>query len=320
MPELPEVETVRAGLAPALTNATVTAIDVLDARSFKRHIGGVEDFKATMIGSKILAVVRRGKFLWMPLELAPGTSAAKGDHQLAMVGHLGMSGQMLLRTPGFTEDKLTRVIIHAVSESGEKVEMRFIDQRLFGSLAIDDLVPTKDGQPGGFSNGLGVDSTGKSTWWRNLIPASAAHITRDPLDEDFNEKFVLEKFKKKNSGIKRVLLDQQTLSGIGNIYADEALWRSQLHYDQPADGISKSKLEGLLDDVKEILAAAVLQGGTSFDEQYKNVNGQSGYFAVSLNAYGMTDSPCNRCGTPIKRESWMNRGSHFCPKCQRLKP
>ena len=316
MPELPEVETVRAGLAPALTNATVTAIDVYDARSFKRHIGGVDDFKASMIGSKILAVVRRGKFLWLPLELPTGRSVG---HRLAMVGHLGMSGQMLLRTPGFAEDKLTRVVIHALAENGQRVEMRFIDQRLFGSLAIDELVSTKDGQPGGFSNGLGVDSTGDSAWWRNLIPASAAHITRDPLDENFDEKVVLAKFKKKNSGIKRVLLDQQTLSGIGNIYADEALWRSQLHYDQPAASLSSAKAKELLRHVREILAKAVAEGGTSFDEQYKNVNGESGYFAVSLNAYGMTGMPCNRCGTEIKRENWMNRGSHFCPKCQKLK-
>jgi formamidopyrimidine-DNA glycosylase len=316
MPELPEVETVRAGLAPALTNATVTAIEVLDARSFKRHVGGVDDFIATMVGSKILAVVRRGKFLWMPLELPTGRSSG---HKLAMVGHLGMSGQMLLRTPGFAEDRLTRVIIHAVSESGERVEMRFIDQRLFGSLAIDDLVPTSDGLPGGFSNGLGVTSSGDSTWWRNLIPASAAHIMRDPLDGDFDEKFVLAKFKKKNSGIKRVLLDQQTLSGIGNIYADEALWRSQLHYDQPAASLTGPKAKELLQHVREILAKAVTEGGTSFDEQYKNVNGESGYFAVSLNAYGMTGLPCKRCGTQIKRENWMNRGSHFCPKCQKLK-
>lgn len=315
MPELPEVETVRAGLAPALTNATVTAIDVLDARSFKRHIGGVEDFIATMVGSKILAVVRRGKFLWMPLEMPNGRNTG---HKLAMVGHLGMSGQMLLRTPGFAEDKLTRVVIHAISENGEKVEMRFIDQRLFGSLAIDDLVPTPDGLPGGFSNGLGVDASGEATWWRNLIPASAAHIMRDPLDQDFDEKFVLAKFKKKSSGIKRVLLDQQTLSGIGNIYADEALWRSQLHYDQPAASLSTPKAKELLQHVREILAKAVTEGGTSFDEQYKNVNGESGYFAVSLNAYGMTGMPCKRCGTQIKRENWMNRGSHFCPKCQKL--
>jgi formamidopyrimidine-DNA glycosylase len=316
MPELPEVETVRAGLAPALTNATVTAIDVLDARSFKRHIGGVEDFISTMVGSKILAVVRRGKFLWMPLEPPAGRESA---HKLAMVGHLGMSGQMLLRTPGFAEDKLTRVVIHAVSEAGEKVEMRFIDQRLFGSLAIDDLVPTGDGLPGGFSNGLGVSADGAPTWWRNLMPASAAHIMRDPLDVDFDEKFVLARFKKKNSGIKRVLLDQQTLSGIGNIYADEALWRSQLHYDQPAASLTGPKSKELLQHVREILAKAVTEGGTSFDEQYKNVNGESGYFAVSLNAYGMTGLPCKRCGTQIKRENWMNRGSHFCPKCQKLK-
>ena len=316
MPELPEVETVRAGLAPALTNATVTSIDVLDARSFKRHVGGVDDFIATMIGSKILAVVRRGKFLWMPLESPAGRSAG---HKLAMVGHLGMSGQMLLRTPGFAEDKLTRVVIHAISENGEKVEMRFIDQRLFGSLAIDDLVPTQDGLPGGFSNGLGIAASGEPTWWRNLIPASAAHIMRDPLDEDFDEKFVISKLKKKNSGIKRVLLDQQTLSGIGNIYADEALWRSQLHYDQPAASLTGPKAKELLQHVREILAKAVTEGGTSFDEQYKNVNGESGYFAVSLNAYGMTGMPCKRCGTQIKRENWMNRGSHFCPKCQKLK-
>jgi formamidopyrimidine-DNA glycosylase len=316
MPELPEVETVRAGLAPALTNATVTAVDVLDARSFKRHIGGVEDFIATMVGSKILAVVRRGKFLWMPLEAPAGKNSG---HKLAMVGHLGMSGQMLLRTPGFAEDKLTRVIIHAVSHDGEKVEMRFIDQRLFGSLAIDELSPTPDGLAGGFSNGLGAEDSSESVWWRNLIPTSAAHIMRDPLDDDFDEKFVLARFKKKNSGIKRVLLDQQTLSGIGNIYADEALWRSQLHYDQPAASLSGAKAKELLQHVREILAKAVTEGGTSFDEQYKNVNGESGYFAVSLNAYGMTGMPCKRCGTQIKRENWMNRGSHFCPKCQKLK-
>jgi formamidopyrimidine-DNA glycosylase len=316
MPELPEVETVRSGLAPALTNAMVTAVEVLDTRSFKRHLGGVEDFKATLIGSKILSVVRRGKFLWMPLELPAGRSEG---HKLALVGHLGMSGQMLLRTPGFAEDKLTRVVIHAVAEDGQTVEMRFIDQRLFGSLAIDELAPTNDGLPGGFSNGLGVHADGTSAWWQNLIPASAAHIMRDPLDHDFNEKVVLEKFKKKNSGIKRVLLDQQTLSGIGNIYADEALWRSKLHYDQPAASLSAPKAKELLQHVREILAKAVTEGGTSFDEQYKNVNGESGYFAVSLNAYGMTGMPCKRCGTEIKRENWMNRGSHFCPKCQKLK-
>ena len=310
MPELPEVETVRAGLAPALAGAEIESVEVLDTRSLKRHTGVVEDFKQTLIGCRVLAVVRRGKFLWLPLEVQ---GSAVSNHRLALVGHLGMSGQMLLRTPGFTEDKLTRVIMTARQQNGEMIEFRFIDQRIFGSLAIEELVATSDGKPGGFSNSL-------SGWWLNMIPVSAAHIARDPLDQYFDEAAVLAKFKKKNSGIKRVLLDQQTLSGIGNIYADESLWRSKLHYDQPAASLSTAKAKELLQHVRDILAKAVSEGGTSFDEQYKNVNGESGYFAVSLNAYGMTGKPCDRCGTQIKRDSWMNRGSHFCPSCQKLKP
>ncbi len=308
MPELPEVETVRAGLAPALTNATVKAIDILDVRSLKRHLAGPKDFVKTLVGAKILGVVRRGKFLWMPLEIA-------GDRQpLALVGHLGMSGQMLLRKPGSAEDKLTRVVIHAETPRGKQIEFRFIDQRIFGSLAIDELVPTLDGLPGGFSDGVGI---GK--WWLNQIPKSASHIARDPLDPDFDGGLVRAKFKKKSSGVKRVLLDQQVLSGVGNIYADEALWQSKLHYDQPANTISTATFDQLTAAIQKILKDAVAQGGTSFDEQYKNVNGESGYFDVSLNAYGMTDQPCPRCGTAIKREAWMNRGSHFCPKCQKAR-
>lgn len=308
MPELPEVETVRAGLAPALTNAIVTSVDVHDVRSLKRHPGGIQDFIQTMVGSKVLGVVRRGKFLWLPLDV-PGEK-----RQLAMVGHLGMSGQMLLRKPADPEDKLTRVVIHLTTAKGKQVEFRFIDQRIFGSLAIDELQPTTDSKSGGFSAGVG-----KGKAWQNLIPIQAGHISRDPLDADFDESAVLAKFQKKNSGIKRVLLDQQTLSGIGNIYADEALWRAKLHYDQPAASLKPAKAKELLAHVREILAKAVSEGGTSFDEQYKNVNGESGYFAVSLNAYGMTGLPCARCGRPIKRENWMNRGSHFCPNCQKLK-
>jgi formamidopyrimidine-DNA glycosylase len=310
MPELPEVETVRAGLAPALTNATVTAIDVLDSRSFKRHVGGVEDFISTMVGSKILAVVRRGKFLWMPLEMPNGRNAG---HKLAMVGHLGMSGQMLIRDAGAEPDKLTRIVIHVEALDGAPLEFRFVDQRIFGSLQIDELVPTSDGGLGGFT-----ESQNRSGEWANKIPRSAAHISRDPLDPEFKVAAVIKRMRGKNSGIKRVLLDQGVVSGIGNIYADEALWAAKLHYDRAAKDISPAKLGVLMSEVQGILARAVEAGGTSFDEQYKNVNGESGYFEVSLNAYGQTDRPCNRCGTPIRRESWMNRGSHFCPKCQKL--
>ena len=311
MPELPEVETVRAGLAPALSNSTVKQIEVLDERSLKRHLAGPADFVTTLTGAKILAVVRRGKFLWMPLELRNESGSAK---RVALVGHLGMSGQMFLRKPSDEGDKLTRVVMTVETARAKLVEFRFIDQRIFGSLAIDELVPTSDGNPGGFTQS---SSAGK--WWQNLIPASAAHIARDPLDESFDIEAVRAKLAKKRSGIKRVLLDQQVLSGVGNIYADEALWASKLHYDQPADSLSRATFELLMTEVRRILEAAVAEGGTSFDEQYKNVNGESGYFEVSLNAYGMTDRPCNRCGRPIKRDSWMNRGSHFCPSCQKLR-
>jgi formamidopyrimidine-DNA glycosylase len=224
-----------------------------------------------------------------------------------MIGHLGMSGQILVRTPGFEPDGQTRVVIHVEAVAGP-LEIRFVDQRLFGGLAIDDLIETSDGGLGGFSPEAIVDST---------IPRTVAHIARDLLDPLFDAEAVAKRMAKKNSGIKRVLLDQGLLSGIGNIYADESLWLAKLHYDKQASAISVRKHRELIEIATEVLKKAVAQGGTSFDEQYKNVNGESGYFSQSLHAYGQTGLPCSRCGTPIKREAWANRGSHFCPKCQK---
>jgi formamidopyrimidine-DNA glycosylase len=307
VPELPEVETVRAGLQETVTGAKVTRVEILDSRSLRRHPANVGDFVETLTGRTIQAAVRRGKFLWLPL------SQKKDEPQLALIGHLGMSGQILLRTPGFDEDPLTRIVIHLKAQDGLKYQMRFVDQRIFGSLAIDVMEDTVDGFAGGF-HGEGVAGS-----WGNKIPNQVAHISRDPLDPSFSEDAVLKLFKKKQSGIKRVLLDQGVLSGIGNIYADESLWLAKLHYDQPANSISRVKAKELLAHVKEVLAKAVIAGGTSFDEQYKNINGESGYFSISLNAYGLTGLPCKRCGKAIQRDNWMNRGSHFCPKCQKLK-
>jgi formamidopyrimidine-DNA glycosylase len=227
-----------------------------------------------------------------------------------MVGHLGMSGQILVRTPDFAPDGQTRVVIQVEDSNGNDLEIRFVDQRLFGGLAIDELVPTSDGGLGGFSPEA---PSGKQ------IPATVAHIARDLLDPDFNPAAVAERMTKKNSGIKRVLLDQNLLSGIGNIYADESLWFAKLHYDKLASAISKKKHLELIEIAAEVLRKAVAQGGTSFDDQYKNVNGESGYFSQSLHAYSQTGLPCTRCGTPIKREAWANRGSHFCPKCQKAR-
>ena len=217
MPELPEVETVRAGLAEHLVRAKVLGIEISDIRSLKRNVSGVHGFVQELTGSRLESVVRRGKFLWLPI-----------SSSRALVGHLGMSGQILVRTPDFAPDPQTRVVIHVRTQAGEPLEIRFVDQRLFGGLMIDDLVPTSDGLAAGFSPEAEAGA---------VIPATVAHISRDLLDPNFNALAVAEKMAKKNSGIKRVLLDQNLLSGIGNIYADESLWLAKLHYDKQASSI-----------------------------------------------------------------------------------
>ena len=297
MPELPEVETVRAGLANHVIGATVKDIEVLDQRSLKRNFSGAKGFVEELRNKKLEGVVRRGKFLWLPI-----------SSSRALVCHLGMSGQVLVRSDGYEEDKLNRITLRLEKPNGEKIEMRFVDQRLFGGMQIDDLVPTKDHSPAGFYPEGSQDSQ---------IPASVAHIARDLLDPNFDRQSVVSKMRRKSSGIKRLLLDQNLLSGIGNIYADESLWRSRIHYDRPASSIATRKLKELIEQATEVLREAVERGGTSFDQQYKNVNGESGYFSQDLKAYSRAGLPCARCGTSIKREAWANRSSYFCPKCQR---
>ena len=305
MPELPEVEVVRAGLAPAVTGAVVSAVEVLEPRSLKRHDAASGDFETLLTGARIDAAVRRGKFLWLPLS---------GDEQRegrAVVGHLGMSGQMLLRTPDHPgDDAHARVRLHLEHPEHGELRVDFVDQRIFGSLAIDRLVPTADGEIAGFSDGI----TGE---WARQVPAQVAHIARDPLDPAFSERAFFAALAKRGTAIKRVLLDQGVVSGIGNIYADESLWAVRLHGEQPASSLSTRRVRELLGAVREVLGKALAEGGTSFDAQYVNVNGASGYFEHSLNAYGRAGKPCPRCGTPMVREQFMNRGSHFCPKCQR---
>ncbi|MEI5583107.1 MULTISPECIES: bifunctional DNA-formamidopyrimidine glycosylase/DNA-(apurinic or apyrimidinic site) lyase [unclassified Agromyces] len=302
MPELPEVEVVRAGLAPAVTGARIAGVEVLDARSLKRHETATGDFEALLAGERIEAAVRRGKFLWMPL--ASGT---------ALVGHLGMSGQLLLRTPDHPgDDRHARIRLHLEHPDHGELRVDFVDQRIFGSMAVDRMVPTDDGEVAGFSAGV----TGP---WARSIPSQVAHIARDPLDPAFDDDGFVRAVRRRASAIKRILLDQGLVSGVGNIYADEALWAVRSHGEQPGDTLSPRRVRELLLAVREVLQKALAEGGTSFDTQYVNVNGASGYFSHSLNAYGRTGRPCPRCGTPIVREAFMNRSSHRCPRCQRLR-
>lgn len=299
MPELPEVEVVRSGLAPAVTGATVLGVTVLDDRALTRHRGDGAAFETALTGRTIRGAARRGKFLWLPLAGDPAASEA-------VVGHLGMSGQLLLRSPGAAPERHERVRIDLTHPRHGELAVVFADQRTFGSLAIDDLVPTPDGAPGGH----GSDEAS--------VPSQVAHIARDPLDPAFSDTSLRRSLAGKTSAIKRVLLDQTAVSGIGNIYADESLWAARIHPETPARDLSARAVNRLLGEVRHVLEKALAEGGTSFDAQYVNVNGQAGYFAHSLNAYGRTGAPCPRCGRPIVRVSFTNRSSHFCPHCQRM--
>ncbi|MET4783425.1 bifunctional DNA-formamidopyrimidine glycosylase/DNA-(apurinic or apyrimidinic site) lyase [Glaciihabitans sp. UYNi722] len=329
MPELPEVEVVRAGLEPAVTGAVIRSVAVYDERSLRRHVGPSEDFVERLEGRGILGAVRRGKFLWLPLSAPPAPSVPKMQEivaqpvesvrsgagsaespafsEEALVVHLGMSGQVLLRDMQQPDDALLRIRLDLVHPTHGELRVAFVDQRIFGSMAINDLVPTPDGAAGGFGHPAA------------LVPAQVAHIARDPLDPAFDDDRFLADLRKRKTGIKRAMLDQGLVSGIGNIYADESLWAARIHYDQPTDTLSRARARTLLTEVRLVLAKALAEGGTSFDAQYVNVNGASGYFSHSLNAYGQQDKPCPRCGRPIIRESFMNRGSHFCAFCQRIR-
>jgi formamidopyrimidine-DNA glycosylase len=287
VPELPEVETVRAGLARWVGGRTIAAVEVRHPRSVRRHLAGPDDLIGQLVGRRIDAVSRRGKYLWLRLD-APG-----GTDDRALVAHLGMSGQLLVLAP----DEPARRHEHlrfGFADGGD--DLRFVDQRTFGGVLVDEL--TDDGTGG-------------------RIPASIAHIARDPLDPAFADDLFLTRLRRRDSAVKRALLDQTLVSGIGNIYADEALWRARLHGRRVARNLSRPAAAGLLAEVRSVLLEACQAGGTSFDALYVNVNGQSGYFDRSLAVYGREGRACGRCGAPIRREAFMNRSSFCCPRCQR---
>lgn len=300
MPELPEVEVVRAGLAPAVVGAVVEAVTVVDDRALTRHPGDAVSFEAALTGRTVSAAARRGKFLWLPLE---DRGTARDE---AVVGHLGMSGQLLLRASGAPRERHERVRLDIRHPLHGELAVVFADQRTFGSLAIDHLVPTADGAAGGRGTSQAA------------VPSQVAHIARDLLDPAFSDERFRRALRAKRSAIKRVLLDQTVVSGVGNIYADEALWAARIHPDSSASALSARAVGRLLFEARSVLEKALAEGGTSFDSQYVNVNGQAGYFAHSLNAYGRRGAPCPRCGRPIERVVFMNRSSHYCARCQRV--
>ncbi len=285
MPELPEVEVVRAGLAPWTTARRLSGVQVLHPRAVRRHDGGAADFGARLVGCTLRCASRRGKYLWFPLG-GPGTGQA-------LVGHLGMSGQLLVATAEAPAERHLRVRLD-FDDAGPQI--RFVDQRTFGGLAVCDLVPDGDG---------------------GHVPQQVAHIARDLLDPRFDDAEFVRRVRGKDVEIKRILLDQTIASGVGNIYADEALWSARVHGARPGRTLSAAVVRGLLGHLRDVMAAALAEGGTSFDALYVDVNGARGYFDRSLAVYGRADLPCPRCATAIRRSAFMNRSSYWCPRCQR---
>lgn len=341
MPELPEVETVRAGIADHSLGRPVRAVRVVDARSLRRHLPGPAHFEAALTGRALRGAYRRGKYLWLTLSEADGALADE-----ALVVHLGMSGQLLVRDEpdgdsgndseahaAFDEQpRHLRVALElgpagATSTAGATGSMvsanrastgqrlLFVDQRIFGGMFLSPLVPDVPAVAGEVPERFLVSE-------RFLVPEAVKHIARDPLDEFFDPAAVRRKFLRTSSGIKKVLLDQSVISGVGNIYADEALWRARLHYAKPARTLSAAQTRELLEAVTQVLRESLAAGGTSFDALYVNVLGESGYFERSLNAYGRAGEPCHRCAEAgrtslIVREPFQNRSSYRCPHCQR---
>lgn len=286
MPELPEVEVVRQGLHRWVRQRRITGAVVLHPRAIRRHAAGPDDFLEQVTGATIRDVRRRGKFLWLPL-----------DTGACLLAHLGMSGQLLVsalpQPPQQRAHLRVSFELGAASQEAnpEASRLHFVDQRTFGGLWVAATVG-------------------------DALPACLEHIAPDPLDPTFDDAVFSTKLRTRRTHIKRALLDQTLISGVGNIYADEALWRARVHYARPTQQITNFEICALLVGLREVFTAALAAGGTSFDSLYVNVNGRSGYFNRSLHAYGQHGRPCPRCGTAIVREAFMNRSSFYCPSCQ----
>lgn len=288
MPELPEVEVVRKGLAEHVKNRKISNAKVRNNRALRNFEFSSKTFEKTVSGFTINSVERRGKFLWMTLK----------NSSQAISAHLGMSGQMLMVKKNEKPSTHARVTFDF---SDTKRSLHFIDQRTFGWVNLEELVEAKD---------------------KRLVPQSVLHISPDLFEETFDLGKTISNIKRRKTGIKQALLNQEIVAGIGNIYADEALWLAKTHWADVCENLSEKKIKEILISAKEVMAKALEKGGTSFDDLYIDVNGESGYFENELNAYGREGERCYRCDLEMVREAFSNnRSSTICPNCQpRVRP
>jgi formamidopyrimidine-DNA glycosylase len=234
---------------------------------------------STLNGANITGTNRRGKFMWLTL-----------NRPYVLVAHLGMSGQFLIHQKNLPKATHVRARFH-LKKTMRTQELVFNDQRTFGWLSIEELTDN--------------------------VPTSAQHIAPDPFDPLFDKAATVKNYLRRTIKIKTALLNQEIMSGVGNIYADETLWRAKVHPETITSELSAKKIAAIIDYATQVMSEAIEKGGTSFDDLYINVNGESGFFEQSLAAYGQEGEPCPRCGTPIKRITFGARSSHFCSRCQK---
>lgn len=277
MPELPEVETTRRFIEPVLVGATLLRVEVRRDRTARRN-AHPRDVVDRLVGRRVLEVGRRGKFILAEIE---------GD--LTWVVHLGMSGRMEIAHPGDPEAPHT----NAVFETDRGTELRFVDPRTFGFVAV-------------FTPG-------------ELPESGLARVGRDALDDLPTTAEFVEQFADRAPVVKAALLDQRFVAGLGNIYADEVLHRARIHPGRPIGSLDVDEIDRIRREIVPVLSDGVAHGGTSLNDlTYLLPDGRAGEFLSRLDAYGREGAPCHTCGATIERRVIAQRSSHFCPRCQSL--
>ena len=280
MPELPEVETVRRGLSRYVVGRTVAAVEVTGARSVRRQ--GAAELVARLVGRRLEAADRRGKYLLVRL-----------DDGAVLVVHLRMSGQLrFVAAPASAAPVAAHTHVRIGFADGS--ELRFVDQRTFGELFVT-----------GDLDGRGV-------------PVALAALGPDPLVDGIDRARLAALAARRRTSCKAFLLDQHVLAGVGNLYADEALFRARLRPARPAALLRPGQLARLVASLEQVLAEAVAaRGSTLRDARYVDLMGKAGAFQEAHAVYGREGAPCVRCGRPVHRVRLAGRSSHFCATCQR---
>ncbi len=297
MPELPEVETLRQDLAKEVTGRRVKAVSVANGRSVRRH-PSAKHFRALLEGRSIKGVSRLGKYLLLSL-----------DSGNTLVVHLGMSGQ-LLRVKSVKEPKPKHT--HVVITFTQGGELRYVDPRTFGEMFVS--VP-KTTESAGSSSGAASGASGDGATRRQVHELS--HLGFDPIEDMMSWDRFAVLLRQHHAGLKSLLMDQQFVAGIGNLYSDEILFAAGLRYDRSSDELSTTETRRLYRSMVETLAEAIKhRGSTLADEQYRDLFGEVGDYQGSHQVYDREGQPCRRCRNRIIRSRVGSRSTFYCDHCQ----